>query len=369
MAVRIRVKNFQSIADATIEVKGLTIVTGINNSGKSALVRAIRGVFQNTKGESFVRYGQKTASVQMDFEDGKSVQWEKGKDIRPTYIVCGGEPIYPGQGVPDEVKALGVGSIQAGGREIWPQIAPQFEQVFLLNQPGSVLAEAVADVDRVKALNEALRGVESDRRTTAAELKIRQKDVLRHKQRLDDFAGLDEAEAQIIEIESRREKVILVSKAIEGLKGLFLRMQKATQTVHNLEGIETIGVPPDEDFTPLHNLRKERGELAVLLARKQKAQQSINNFTGLESVHLELDSMQVERFLAAIGLAEGLLKRRQVAELQIRGIEQEQEGLERELTAVTDSIKELLGNYSECPLCGSALGQHEHGESVCPEVT
>ena len=369
MAVRIRVQNFQSIVDSTIEVKGFTVVTGSNNSGKSALIRAVRGAFQNTKGDSFVRYGQKSASVQVDFEDGKSVHWEKGKDVRPTYIVCGGKPIYPGQGVPDEVKALKVAPIQAGGREFWPQIAPQFQQVFLLDQPGSILAEAVADVARVGQLNEALRGVESDRRSAAAELKVRQSDVIRHGQRLDGFTGLDDVVQQVEKIEKDRERVVIIAKAIEGLGCLLSRRQKASQTVSHLEGVESIDVSPDESFVVLRNLLKEQGVLTLLASRRQRAQRSINSFNGLDSIQFELDSVQVEKIIAAINMVEGLRGRRRVAESQVQGIGQELRELEKELTDVTDSIKGLLGDYSECPLCGSALGQHEHGESVCEEST
>lgn len=37
MAITVRVQNYQSIADATVELKGLTVVTGTNNAGKALL--------------------------------------------------------------------------------------------------------------------------------------------------------------------------------------------------------------------------------------------------------------------------------------------------------------------------------------------
>ena len=43
MAVTARVQNFQSVEDATIVIDGLTVITGTNNSGKTAVMRAIRG--------------------------------------------------------------------------------------------------------------------------------------------------------------------------------------------------------------------------------------------------------------------------------------------------------------------------------------
>ena len=135
MAVRIRVRNFQSIEDAEVEVSGLTVVTGQNNSGKTALMRAVRGVFENSGGDAFVRHGTDALAVHLDFGDA-DVTWTKGPKVKPTYIV-GGKTINPGRSVPDEVTSLGVAPVQAGSGEAWPQIAPQFTgQVFLLDLPG-----------------------------------------------------------------------------------------------------------------------------------------------------------------------------------------------------------------------------------------
>jgi NADH pyrophosphatase NudC (nudix superfamily) len=207
--------------------------------------------------------------------------------------------------------------------------------------------------------------VESDRRTTASELKVRQADVLRHGQRLEDFKGLDDVVKQVEEIEKSKERATLIARAIEGLNLLLSRKQKAHQTVLKLQGIESIEIPSDEKFLILRNLLKEQGELTALLGRKQHAQQSIQHFEGLDGVQFELNTEQAERILAAIHLVEGLLKRRQVAEVQIRSVEQELNKTEKELVQVTEDLKNLLGNYSECPLCGSALGQHLHGEELC----
>ena len=130
---KVRVKDFQSIADASITVDGFTVITGPNNSGKSALMRAIRGAFQNTRGSGFVRHKKAKTSVEVEFSDGNKLEWSKGtaKSAKPTYVINNGSPIHPGQAVPDEVRDLGIKPIMAGGRDIWPQFAPQFTgQIF-----------------------------------------------------------------------------------------------------------------------------------------------------------------------------------------------------------------------------------------------
>ena len=88
MATTVHVRDFQSIQDAIIIIDGFTVVTGPNNSGKSALQRAIRGVFTNPPAGSLVRHGAKYLSVTITFSDGQTVCWEKGSKVN-RYIVNG----------------------------------------------------------------------------------------------------------------------------------------------------------------------------------------------------------------------------------------------------------------------------------------
>lgn len=193
MSVIVRVENFQSIESAEVLVDGFTAITGQNNSGKTALMRAIQGVFSNPPADNLVRHGADKLSVSLTFSDGQTVVWEKGPKVKPTYTV-NGKVIYPGRGVPDEVLALGVQPIIAGGVPIWPQIAPQFSgQIFLLDQPGSTVAEVVADVEHVGKYTAALRLAESDKRQAASDLRLRVEDVRVEEQRLSAFVGLDDA--------------------------------------------------------------------------------------------------------------------------------------------------------------------------------
>ena len=166
MGFKVHIENFQSIREADLEVDGLTIITGQNNSGKSAIMRAIRAVFQNRRDSGFIHDGQDYCLVRIDFDDGQYVQWKKygkrpirGKNkgilgsFKTDYEVNGTEFKGVANDVPEEVIALGVKSIPLGNDTVWPQVARQVEDVFfLIDRPGSNIAEAVADVERVAVL-------------------------------------------------------------------------------------------------------------------------------------------------------------------------------------------------------------------------
>lgn len=249
MPVRIRVRNFQSIEDAEIEVSGFTVVTGQNNSGKTATMRAVRGVFENTGGDAFVRNGTDAFSVHLDFGDA-AVTWTKGPKVKPTYVV-GGKTINPGRAVPDEVRSLGVAPVQAGSGEVWPQIAPQFTgQMFLLDMPGSAVAEVVSDVARVSKLTEALRHADSDKRAANAELKLRRRDRDDARAEVTRFDGLDAAADVCATASDAMAEVVRVGADLAAARALAARVAAARRSVHALDGIRSVIVPDTAHVAP-----------------------------------------------------------------------------------------------------------------------
>jgi ABC-type cobalamin/Fe3+-siderophores transport system ATPase subunit len=365
MTTTVRVKNFQSIREAEIEVDRLTVVTGTNNSGKTALQRAVRGVFQNTGGTAFIREGETKCSVEVDFgKDGK-VRWEKGtgKRDRPTYVINDGEPIYPGSSVPDEVAAFGVVPIQAGGQDVWPTIAEQFTgQVFLLDRPGSALAEAVADVERVGQLNRALRSSESDRRQAAATLKVRQTDLAKQEAAVAAFDGLDEALAAVEALEAERTKVAKVSRALGRLTDLRDRLAKAKDDEAELAPVADIELP---DPAYAKNLLAELKALVVLRDRLAAAKAEEAKYAGIEGVQVEGNEEPAERLLQALDVLKALQGRLNKATAAVVVQEAEVEQAEQDLVEAEAASAAALVELGTCPTCGTEMRQ-EAAEGDAP---
>lgn len=350
MAVKVHVQNFQSISDAKIVIDGFTVVVGTNNTGKTSLQRALRGVFQNTGGTAFVRYGTKQCSVEVDFGDAK-VKWTKGvaKKDRPTYVINDGEPIYPGASVPDEVAALGVCSIPAGGYDVWPTIASQFTgQVFLLDKPGSALAEAVADVERVGQLNRALRSAESDRRQAQSALKIRRVDLTKHEGEVKRYEGLDAAVELVDDLAETRAKVLKLQRAVTTLSGLRDRMEVVRADVAGLVGVGDIEVPTNN----VGELLDEIDTLEGLRARFVGAREEVTRYDGLPDALDEISEAPPQRLLSALDVLERL--RTGFIAAQTRAVD-EQEALEQaesDMVEAEAAAQEALSEMGTCPVCG-----------------
>jgi DNA repair ATPase RecN len=282
--IKVQIKNFQSIEEAEVEIDGFTVITGPNNSGKSAVMRAIRGVFTNAPAGPLVRKGAKNLSVGILFPDGTDVLWEKGGKVN-RYTLNGKELNSVGRGVPPEVAALGVAEVKAASDRIWPQIAEQFTgSLFLVNRPGSVVAEALSDVDRVGKLTEALRLSESDRRSCSSELKVRRKDLNAFREAAAMYEGLDAVLDCITTLEDRQAALKTEETTLAELGSLNFQWKKHTQEAVFYEGFNPDAVPTSEQAVSAQKLKDAVAYIQGLQKRHQRSSSEVVRTEGLDAV-------------------------------------------------------------------------------------
>jgi len=358
MPVTLTVKNFQSIKSAKVVIDGFTVIYGPNNSGKTALIRAVRGVFQNTQGTAFVRRGTAKCSVKIDMPEVPSIQWEKGEKIKPTYVIGKGKPIHPGRAVPQEVLDLGVRPLRlSGNREIWPQIAPQFTgQVFLLDLPGSVLAEAIADVERVTHLNSALKLSESDRRSAGQELKVRRIDRDALRQELDGMAGLDAIILETAAIEKRVKKTRTIGKAIFSLTQIQGRLAASQKAVADLAGIEEVSVPSAKALQKPQDTLDELEGLRDLQERWRAYRANVDALEPLQEVSGQVgavDTTRLDRVITALGTVTDLKTRWDSATQEVSDRGLDFSTAKRDAEAAELGVQVIIQEMGVCPICGT----------------
>lgn len=402
MAVQVRLKNFQSIEDASLRVEGLTVITGTNHSGKTAVMRAIRGLFTNAPAGPLVRHGAAHLTVALTFDDGTEVVWEKGwekpgqkgKTVN-QYTVNGQKLALVGRGVPPEVAALGVHSINAGSDVIWPQIAEQITgSLFLVDRPGSVVAEALSDVERVGKLTTALKASEKDRRSVVAELKVRRKDVKAHEEALSRFDGLDGVSDQVGLLTTARDALVAQGQTIHELSQLAERLQAARDSVRRfdgfsvevpegtravkcskavekvtryrdryqrvssvaaaLQGFGDIEVPSDQS---LLDGRAQMEVVEKLLTSLRKAKGEVVLYQGLGDADLPTTD-QLNRIRSSVGKVKALSSSRESALQSIQHLDAEAVRIQGELEDAEKQVTTLLGDRGVCPTCNTV---HEGG--------
>lgn len=372
--MKIKVENFQSIKSAEIEVKGLTVIAGENSIGKSALARAFAGAFSNLRGNAHVRMGESHSSVLISFEDGNEVLWEKGKKVN-RYEVNGKEIAKVGSGVPDEVKALGVTSVEVDGKEFFPQIAKQFQTIFLIDQPPSALSSALSDVEVIQQLERSSATARSEIRDIKSRMKVKREDLEKAQSNLTKFEGFDydvvlkheQVEAEKNQAESRlrqaqeldkRKARLSVAKAllapVEGLalprletkifeeldklKELKRRRNKLSVASMMIEvGLEKYEMPPLPTLPDV-------SELERLAHRKQRLAKAVEALSDIEKA-VSADTSLLEDYRSKKELVETLTKKSKLmwgivlAEKEIRNLTREAEMVQKEI------------QQEVCPVC------------------
>lgn len=345
------VNNFQSIKKAEIKVKGFTVIYGTNNSGKSALMRAVQGMFKNTQGTYFVRHGTQKTTIDADFGDGQSLDWSKGDKIKPTYTINGGKPIYPGRAVPDEVCALGVHPITAGGREVWPQIAMQFDPLFLLDQPGSVMAEAVADVERVGKLNAAQKKAESDKRSADQTLRVRRGDEERLTEELELYTELDGLLDFVAKLDKRAQQAERMKSVLSRMVEMRDLLDDANETITRLDGLN-VTLPSVE---VAQDLVQQVKELRAFALRYQDVCAGVDQLVPIEKIQVPEVGNTAGRTLEALQKARNWGRKLAVVCDEMQTCEDELKKAMRERDTASKEVDTLLEDAGECPLCGSVF--------------
>ncbi|MFA5355259.1 MAG: AAA family ATPase [Candidatus Paceibacterota bacterium] len=126
MIKSLRVKNFKSHKDTTLVFdKGVNVIQGLSTTGKSAILNALRLLFNNRPqgGHYFSNFaGDKGATeIELELMDGQKVSLTKGirvdkdgekKVIGGVYTIGENEFTCPKEGIPDQVaEALNIGEL------------------------------------------------------------------------------------------------------------------------------------------------------------------------------------------------------------------------------------------------------------------
>ena len=266
--MQVKIENYQSIKHADFEVKGLTVITGANNTGKSACARAIAGAFSNARGYSHVRQGEKSSKVSINFDDGNSVIWEKGKGVN-KYEINGQKLDKVGSKTPDELDDLNIVSVDVDGKTVWPQIARQFEQIFLLDMPPSVLSSALSDVKTIETLEKASSLSRSETKSLNQRIKVKHEDLEFERKRLPQFNEISDAENAISHINDLEGLVKTLGERMKKLEAIKEKRESFMYQTNFITAIQDVSFPQVNvqgfrGIKDLERIRREKNRLKIM---------------------------------------------------------------------------------------------------------
>lgn len=217
---RLKLKNFQSHHNTEITFdKGLTVILGQTDQGKSAIIRALKWVLYNEpRGTDFITAGSNSCKVTLEMNDGTVITRARDKN-RNRYILekDGKKEIFEGFGnnVPLEIiKAHGIPKIQID-KDIKSAVnlAEQLEPPFLISETGSNRAKALGRLVGVHIIDTAQRFTNRDLVDAQQHFKMIKKDVEELK---DELSNYDD-------IHQLKDKIDISNKMLKQLKQAHVR--------------------------------------------------------------------------------------------------------------------------------------------------
>ncbi len=240
----IRIKNFQSHEDTFLDFsEGLNVIVGPSDSGKSAVIRALKWVlFNEPRGMDFIRQGSTGAKVTIELNNGCSIERERSRSKNRYTVVNadGSVNIFEGFGneVPEEVvKAHGIPRvILDSDLSSSLNISDQLEGPFLLSETASVRAKAIGRLTGLHVIDRAIRECMVDLRrenqsSERIKLELDETDI-----KLAAYENLPKLGARINECEillGRMEKTITRMERLEEAKDTYQHMETEYSRVEN----------------------------------------------------------------------------------------------------------------------------------------
>lgn len=209
----VRIQNYQSLEDTTVELGTLTVILGPNDMGKSAFFRAVKAAAEAAAGSDFISYGHSKARVTIVFDGGRSLVWEKGDRVN-RYVLDGVTFEKVGRQPPDEVAAaLGLGSVVFDQNlELNLNFADQEDPPFLVPFPGGLssshVAKVLGDLTNLNLLYRAVALAENTRRRHEVDAKSHESELAQ----LENALALLDQPIELAELEALEGDLISVKE-------------------------------------------------------------------------------------------------------------------------------------------------------------
>ena len=339
MITKIEIRNFQSHKNTVLDFdKGVNVICGESDNGKSAVIRAIRWVVENQpQGTEKIN-----SNWNEDFKEPLSVKLytEKGyverirDKKRNGYNICknGEKEIVLdaiGKGVPKEVtEFLNVSDVN---------FQFQLDPPYLLTKSAGEASKYLNEIVHLDSIDKIMGIADSDKRQLSSEQKIVEADIKKLEEELKNTEWIDEAERLYSRVSKYDERISSGNDELAGLNEQIsehesLKIVDLTRQKELVEKIESISIP---DISELDEDIKEYEESAAKIIDLSKPEKLIERIESISIPDIsELDE----------DIKEYELKNEEILKLN-----KEREELKARMPAI-------------CPYCGNPI---EDGEKLC----
>jgi len=338
MFTKIEIKNFQSHKNTILEFdKGVNVICGESDNGKSAVIRAIKWVVENQpQGTEKIN-----SNWNEDFKGPLSVKLytEKGyverirDKKRNGYNICknGEEEIILdaiGKGVPKEVTDfLNVSDVN---------FQYQLDPIYLLSKTPGQASQYLNEIVHLDSIDKIMSIADSDKRQLSSEQKIVEADIKKLEEELKNTEWINEADNLYIRTKKLNSMVDNIN----------VQASELYSSINNYETLESSKM----DLTE-HN--KLIGKIMdILIPDTNELEKSINDYDLYSSQVVDLS--EAKKFVNEIdSIIISDTKELEDSISQYSELSDNVQQYEKELVELKSSLPSI------CPLCGNKLDKEK----------
>ncbi|SFJ24971.1 AAA family ATPase [Thermoflavimicrobium dichotomicum] len=288
------IENFQSHVRTEIDfVPGLNVFVGPSDSGKSAILRALRWVLFNIpRGFDFKRTGADRCQVTLTLADGTQIVRVRSNSVNRYILVNpeGKEQVFEGFGnsVPQEVlDAHQMKPLKLDQKwEMIVHFGSQLDGPFLLSESNIAKAKIIGSISGAQIIDRALKGTAQDRKHLSRQMKQLEEQVAQLEQELTPYENLPQleeslTEAQTLYQEAKRKQARLsrLRQLLKSYQQIQEEKESQHQIVKRLESVTKI----EQKYLEIEWKALQRNQLNQLYRRWSDNQLEIKNC----QVHME----------------------------------------------------------------------------------
>lgn len=370
MFKQLEIKDFENHEHTIIDFSdGLNLICGRSNTGKTAIIRALKLVCFNEFSPQSVRVGSNKCCVKLKTDKG-FVQVERGPKINEWTVERNGEePISfskPGKQIlPEVAEVTGLDVINLGERDIKPNIMDQLEGHFLLaemegqNVSGSFRAQVIDEISGLAGMESLIKEISLDATRLAKEIKAGEKRIKelseqKHDESLIDKERetVDKAEAYLkeaddgfdiaLEAEQLYDDVNMAKKAVLETEERLKEIPDCEQALSFLDEADGFSKDIEKATEIIESYESSKSEL-------KKTKKALSNIPDTSKVNPLLDDACETYKLANLGddLISDLID---VCD-DVEELEEKTSLNDKNLEELNHLLKEAVEKVDLCPIC------------------
>ena len=350
MIESIHLRNFEGHKNTLLELtKGINIITGESDNGKSSIIRSLYWVKDNRPAKADV--------VSFWNRD------KKGNPVKPTFVRIKNKEKTIARINSDEINGYEIGEtkLEAVGQNVPDDVKKklnlsevniqyQFDRPFLLADSPTEVAKFFNKIIRLDIIDKVQSKAELTRKRVNTEINNAETRVKELKRILDSFDWVDDAENAIEKLEKVENKIASTQEAIGKIQALLADIssyKRIEEEAEKLSALSSLTEKIDELTEKIKKNTSESETIHTILSEIQEKKRIVEEAGKLSS--LINITEQIDEYTSSIKEMNEKIKK--VEEI-LENIKENNRIIEE----AENKIKEIQKTLPDvCPLCGSAL--------------